>query len=314
MPRIDDFSQDTKRRVIMRAGGRCSYPGCDVLCWIPGTEPSKVFTIGEVAHIHAASANGPRFLESQTSEERKKITNAIFLCQKHHHLIDQDENKYPSTLLTEFKQKHEEQILGESSGKWLLPQIEVNKNLGTIVRANKHQVIKGDNNDEIEHTITLTNISDFKYERIGFSVTFPEFIKDPIDEENPPGFNSNIFYSLKDLEVSTSGGGQATICEINYHDWIGFEGTSLFPKQSIKVRIKTKKDPYYASRENTTEKICFHISGSLSINLGGIYKEEFYTIPLFYEIENREVKSGIVHKTDKDSDIYTTLTRAYIVK
>lgn len=312
MPRIDDFKLDTKRRVMMRAGGRCSFPGCDTLCWIPGTEPSSIYTIGEVAHIHAASENGPRYLESQSSEERKDISNAIYLCQEHHHIIDHDVAKYTPGTLQLYKQKHEEQILGESSGNWLFPEIEVNKNIGTLVRADKNQVITGDNNDEIEHTISITNISDFKYERIGFSITFPEFIKDPIYEELPPGYSSNINYSLKDWEVATSGTAQANIGKIEFHDWIGFEGTALFPKQTIKLRIKTKQDPLVEKRP-VTDKILFNISGSLTVNIGGIYKEEFFTIPLFYDIETRVTKKGIIHKTDKNSDIYSMLTRAYIV-
>ena len=70
----DNFTPGTKRTLSQRSGGRCSFPGCDKLCWLPGEGPSKAASVGVAAHICAASIDAPRFDINQTHEERKDIS------------------------------------------------------------------------------------------------------------------------------------------------------------------------------------------------------------------------------------------------
>ena len=94
MSNRDEFSEDTKRKVALRANHHCSFRGCPQPTSGPSDElPEAVNMIGKAAHIHAA-ASGPgarRYLASMTREQRTHITNAIWLCATHADLIDRDE-------------------------------------------------------------------------------------------------------------------------------------------------------------------------------------------------------------------------------
>lgn len=110
MSNRDEFSEDTKRKVALRASHRCSFPGCSQITAGPSDESSAaVNMIGQAAHIHAA-APGPgarRYLASMSREERSHITNAIWLCATHADLIDRDEVTYTADVLRTMKSEHE---------------------------------------------------------------------------------------------------------------------------------------------------------------------------------------------------------------
>ena len=59
--------------------------------------------MGEAAHITAASPGGPRYAESLTSEQRREIGNAIWLCRICAKLIDTDIEKYTEKTLIDWK-------------------------------------------------------------------------------------------------------------------------------------------------------------------------------------------------------------------
>ena len=105
----DDFSQDTIRRAAMRVGYRCSCPECRVPTVGPSEENDlKYSSIGEASHICAAAPRGPRYDPNMTSEERRSISNCIWLCKKCARLIDTDVKKYTVELLREWKESAEE--------------------------------------------------------------------------------------------------------------------------------------------------------------------------------------------------------------
>lgn len=105
----DDFSEATKRKTALRVGYRCSFKDCN--CPTVGASmesKDKSSSIGVAAHICAAAPGGPRYDETMTPEERKDISNCIWMCQTHAHLIDTDEKKYTVDLLKEWKLKAEQ--------------------------------------------------------------------------------------------------------------------------------------------------------------------------------------------------------------
>lgn len=310
MPR-DDFTVATKRTLAQRAGGRCSFPGCDILCWLPGTEPTEDFTVGVAAHIKAASPGGPRYDENQTSEERKDISNGIYLCQTHSVIIDADAKRYPVESLIDYKKRHESQIRGEADGTWLLPEITIEKNPGISIYADRHQNITEEEiGDKVEHRLTIKNGTDYEFRRIGFSVMYPEFIKEPIKGTFPPGFHNNVQYEQNDWNVSVKGSGHANIPPIKYHGSINFEGTSLLQGQTIEILLTSKPDSITGSFP-FEGKIPFWISGEVSVNIGTILKNHLFTVPLFYDEEKREISIGFIHTTSVENDKYITLTRSF---
>ena len=62
--------------------------------------------MGEICHIKAASANGPRYDPEQTPKERHGFNNLILLCAIHHKIIDDDPEAYTVERLAKLKEEH----------------------------------------------------------------------------------------------------------------------------------------------------------------------------------------------------------------
>lgn len=104
----DEFSRDTIDRAAKRVGYRCSCPDCRIATVGPSDEnDGKISSIGEAAHICAAAPGGPRYDQNMSSEERKSISNCIWLCKTHARLIDTDTTRYTVELLHEWKESAE---------------------------------------------------------------------------------------------------------------------------------------------------------------------------------------------------------------
>jgi hypothetical protein len=109
----DDFNEKTKEILARRVGFRCSNPNCRKLTSGPQKDTSKVVNIGVAAHITAASKGGPRYDARLSSDERKSTDNGIWLCQNCAKLIDNDEQRYTSDLLIDWKKLSEQAALLE---------------------------------------------------------------------------------------------------------------------------------------------------------------------------------------------------------
>ena len=99
----NDFPARVKDVLAKRAGMKCSNPDCRVTTSGPRDDPTKSVNVGEAAHITAASPGGPRYDQSLTPEQRRAIGNAVWLCQRCHTLVDQDERHYTVALLRQWK-------------------------------------------------------------------------------------------------------------------------------------------------------------------------------------------------------------------
>ena len=104
----DDFSKATKELLAKQAGHRCAHPHCGKPT--SGADESGVgaVNIGVAAHITAASAGGPRYDATLTSEQRKDGSNGIWLCQDHAHAIDADDSGFSAETLRTWKRQAEE--------------------------------------------------------------------------------------------------------------------------------------------------------------------------------------------------------------
>lgn len=105
-----ELSEKNKRLLWGMAAGRCEYEGCNEKLFydeVTGCE----FNSAYVAHIIAASPDGPRgdrVLSHQLSDD---INNVMLMCDKHHRLIDkEDVINYPRERLLAMKLQHEQQI------------------------------------------------------------------------------------------------------------------------------------------------------------------------------------------------------------
>ncbi len=107
--RQDEFPKPVRDMVARRAAYLCSNPQCPSPRTIgPTEEPTGSITLGDACHIKAKASGGPRYDPSQSSEERKSLSNAIWLCKKCATLIDRDVTAYPVELLYEWRRAHEQ--------------------------------------------------------------------------------------------------------------------------------------------------------------------------------------------------------------
>ncbi len=101
------ISEAVRMKLWAVSGGRCEL--CNRLLY-----SDQYFGIdgnfGQLAHIHAVSAGGPRHKYGMTAEEKNNISNLMLLCADHHHLIDNKPGDYSDGLLLRRKAQHEERI------------------------------------------------------------------------------------------------------------------------------------------------------------------------------------------------------------
>ena len=116
-PVRDDFTPSTKAKLALRANYRCSYTGCGIATSGPSDEGTeRSISIGEAAHITAASPGGERYDPEMTPAQRKHISNGIWMCKIHARLVDVDASAYPITKLHNMKIEHETRIKLEMTG------------------------------------------------------------------------------------------------------------------------------------------------------------------------------------------------------
>lgn len=108
--RRDEFAPSVKKTLAERVAYFCSNPECLKLTAGPHSDKTKSLTTGHAAHIHAAAPGGPRYDESQTPEERKSITNGIWMCRECGDIVDKDHAAYTAEQLRQWKLSHETMI------------------------------------------------------------------------------------------------------------------------------------------------------------------------------------------------------------
>ena len=126
-----DFSERIKTILCERVGGRCSNPKCRRETMGPHKNVDKRLSIGQAAHIYAASPKGARYDPRMTNEERASINNGIWLCSDCHTLIDNNPEDYPAEELKKWKiiaeYEQERRLKGEDIVSFQSQQMERKK-------------------------------------------------------------------------------------------------------------------------------------------------------------------------------------------
>lgn len=113
----DEFTLETKIQLAKRVSYHCSFPGCGSLTIGPSDESkNSTSNVGTACHITAASKGkgARRYDTNQSPEQRKHISNGIWMCDKHGKLIDTDETRFSTELLKTWKE------LGENVASLML--------------------------------------------------------------------------------------------------------------------------------------------------------------------------------------------------
>jgi hypothetical protein len=100
----------TKQILWVKAGGVCSSPDCRKSLVKEASATDPVVLLGEIAHIVAQSAGGPRRDSRWQPTQIDAYDNLILLCHKCHETVDQQPKTYPVERLLQFKKDHEEWV------------------------------------------------------------------------------------------------------------------------------------------------------------------------------------------------------------
>lgn len=94
-----------RRALYVLSRGRCYAPVCTELVVV--IEGEEAVFVGEVAHIVAATTDGPRGSESVPN--REAFSNLLLLCGRHHKIVDNvhTRHRYPSAELRRWKKQRE---------------------------------------------------------------------------------------------------------------------------------------------------------------------------------------------------------------
>lgn len=99
--------QQVVLRLFSSASGWCEKPDCPTgSLWheVPGRDAVR---LAEVAHIVAASDDGPRGDSAVETAELVAFENLILLCPTCHTIVDQAPGEYPTELMLGWKSEHE---------------------------------------------------------------------------------------------------------------------------------------------------------------------------------------------------------------
>jgi hypothetical protein len=89
------------RELFLKSGNLCAYPGCSKLMM----NSAGVF-VGQICHIEAAEAGGPRFNQAMSNEERRSFANLMLMCYDHHQITN-DTDTYSVERLRQYKANQE---------------------------------------------------------------------------------------------------------------------------------------------------------------------------------------------------------------
>ena len=103
----------TRLKLWVKSAGRCEFRGCNKPVWRNDLTLNDG-NFGEVAHIIAASEDGPRG-NQESANLQIDFSNLMLLCQQCHKEIDTNPEAYPAELLREWKWKHEDRIQIQTS-------------------------------------------------------------------------------------------------------------------------------------------------------------------------------------------------------
>src|SRR6266567_2156933 len=112
----DDFPRAEIEGLAKRVAYRCSMPSCRAPTSGPSaTRSARVALVGVAAHITAAAPGGPRYDPGLSHVERGSTHNAIWLCQTHAKLVDDDELRFTAELLRGWR-SHAEELAAQEIG------------------------------------------------------------------------------------------------------------------------------------------------------------------------------------------------------
>ncbi len=297
--RESDFSDRVRRVLAERACYICSNPDCRRLTAGPHTDPGRAVRTGRASHIHAASPNGPRFDPNQTDEQRKSAENGIWLCADHADKVDDDEARYPATLLRNWKRLHEQWIDGEG---WNppLPLIRIQTRAGLSLDWPGTDGVSGVDCETLrEHVLVIQNQANRPFRQLVADLQFPELIKPGGRVDGPPGLVLAWKPQVFPLQVNATGGGTARGTGLAAPGFstvrLGLE--ALPPKAQLAIKFRSIVAPttcfdQFRMEDEVERAADFWLAGSLQFQVRGEWISRRFVSVIQYDRDSRTISSG----------------------
>jgi hypothetical protein len=93
--------------LCLRSGNRCAIPDCRRILAVNKTPKDRESIVGEMAHVKGEKYGSARYDSNMTDKERNCYENLIYLCDNHHHIVDDQPNTYTAERLHQIKKDHE---------------------------------------------------------------------------------------------------------------------------------------------------------------------------------------------------------------
>jgi len=161
LARKGDFSEKIKVALARRVGDNCSNPDCINTTSGPHSDPSKVISSGQAAHIFSASEKGPRPNPSYSEEQFSSSENGIWLCGNCHAIVDADDSHHTPEQLYRWKEISE----NKAKHKQLAPakKKEVDETASLIRQCWFHETTE--DSDYVPRSINLKQLNSWAKDR-----------------------------------------------------------------------------------------------------------------------------------------------------
>jgi len=310
----DDFPAWVRRRVGERAGYLCSNPDCRHPTCGPHSDPKKSIITGEAAHICAAAEKGPRYDANQTPEERKAITNAIWLCGNCNKKVDTDWAAWLAERLRMMKADHERWIQAEAMIPELpevslstLPNLRVNEELQQITPAIQATLR--------EQELVIRNSNRVELHSFALDMSLPEFVAKSGKKVFPTGSVAAFKRVEPDMAGFVSGHGSITAgppvlttqCRLEIEKLPALSECRLaiytIPPDDTMPTMPYSPGPmgieFFGNPEDMeTTKVChFYLEGTYKFLMRGEFIEGELFVPLFFKVAERCITSLPVQAT-----------------
>jgi hypothetical protein len=310
----DNFPAWVRRRVAERAGWLCSNPDCRHPTCGPHSDPKKSIITGEAAHICAAADKGPRYDQNQTPEERKAITNAIWLCGNCNKKVDTDWAAWPAERIRTMKADHEHWIQAEA----MIPALpEVSLSTLSSLRLNEelNQITATVQATLREQELVIRNSNRVELHCFVLDMSLPEFVVKSGKKAFPAGAVVTIKKVEPDMSGFVNGNGSVTLgrqvpttqcrleieklpasseCRLAFYTIAPDETLPTMPYSRGPMGIESFGDPEVMQ----TTKVChFYLEGSYKFLMRGEFIEAKLFVPLFFKVADRSIGSLPVQGT-----------------
>lgn len=306
-----EFSERSKRTLGERAAYICSNPTCRAPTIGPHTDPDKSIKTGEACHIAAAAVGGPRYDKEQTEEQRRDITNGLWLCTECSTRIDRDPARFPIELLRNWKSTHE---------TWLcdggivprLPEVKVVTQNGLPLPETPGSVTAAQVAAMRNHLITISNTSDTTIENLQLKLNFPEPVEGAHSLDVPAGVTVDLKPRRPQMNATMTGGGSVTrlapprsiphvdlrISHLPARSHVSFHLVTVRPDESL----PDFSSGIWASM-NRPGILKDYFDGTYAFTYHGATITKRLFVPLSFDPESRAIASGPASHDQGDAQL-----------